>query len=101
NRNRHIQRSRCLPHFVESLVINLNERTGSYVFAQIKTKRFEHFYSPCTGFLRDFDLFRLKARVIRQRDLSPPRLRKHDESIRMRFLPVTYSLFEQRTVSAS
>src|SRR5690349_24981899 len=87
NGHRHVESSGRFPHLIESLVVNLNQWAGGYVFAEIESERLENFQATRTSFFSGCDLFALKFRIVWHGDLCVPGFGENDEAIGMRSLP--------------
>jgi hypothetical protein len=85
NRDRHVERSGCLPHFIESRVVDRDQLAGS-LFAQKQAQSLQNLDALCAASVRAFDQFRLQARIAGVRGLIPRWLCKHDEPAGMSIL---------------
>ena len=99
NRDRHIQRSGSLPHFIESWIVN-RDKLVRPLFTQKQTQSLQDLYSFCAGSVRIFDQFRLQARIAWIRGLVPRWFCKHDEPPRVSDLELLNRLADPLSITS-
>src|SRR5262245_3197644 len=85
-RYRHTERSACLPHRIESPIIDPHERTLRDSLPQVETERLQYLEPARPCLLRTLDCISLDLAVVGAVTLIPQGLGESQKPVRMRLL---------------